>query len=259
MCLTGVGAPRIVSTSPELTELLFQLDKGGDVVATASFSEYPEAAKKLSTIGPLFAPSIERTLALAPDWVLLDATNPVPAFERALEATPARRLRLEIPSVEALFREAARFLSAVYGETSSPALDRARRCVASFAGRRLPSRFLVLVWMDPPILAGHGTFLSDLLVRLGGQNALPASWGTPYPQVSVEWLIGHEVDTIYALADTAENESAARAAVRRWWPKRTPRVIPLANARFARASLTPLRHLSDLGVETGEECREPIQ
>src|SRR5476651_2534551 len=87
-------AIHLISTSPQVTELLFQLGKGKDIVATSALSDYPSEAKSLPVIGPLFMPSIERTFVFHPDWVILDDANLSPPYERALSASGQRYLKL---------------------------------------------------------------------------------------------------------------------------------------------------------------------
>ena len=66
------GAPsRIVSLIPAVTEMLFALGAGPQVVAVSSFDEYPPEALKLPRVGALLNPDLERILALRPDLVVV--------------------------------------------------------------------------------------------------------------------------------------------------------------------------------------------
>ena len=246
--------PRIASTSPALTELLFQLGREKDLVATASFSEFPEAARALPTLGPLFAPSMERTISFQPNWILFDVSNPVPHYERSIRHSGFQGMKLDIHSLDSLVFESERLLRRLYGEADAPVLRRLKRCLRALP-KLAPYRFLVFVWLNPPVLAGHSTLLSDLLTRTGGTNALPREWAAPYPQVSLEWILNAQVDRIYVLMDSLGEENLARATSSDWWPARPPKVVPILNRFFSRSSLTPLQHLAELGLPVSEECR----
>ena len=254
-CVAGSSPPhpRIVSTSPEVTELLFQLGKGGDIVATSAFSDYPEAAKQIPLLGPLYTPSIERTVALAPDWVLVDDSNLSPAYERALLTTHVRSMKIAIGGLADLFAESARILRDIYGNTESKFLARMKACADALPRRRPAEKFLAFVWLSPPTLVGHTTFLSDLIERAGGVNAVPPGWRQPYPQVSEEWLIRHPVDSIYFLAETPDAPEQAKRMSSRWWPSTNVRLVALKPESFARASFTPLRYWNELVGERGCE------
>jgi iron complex transport system substrate-binding protein len=63
-------ATRIVSIVPAVTEMLFAIGAGAQVVAVSSYDEYPPAVKSLPRVGALLDPDVERILALRPDLVV---------------------------------------------------------------------------------------------------------------------------------------------------------------------------------------------
>jgi iron complex transport system substrate-binding protein len=69
---TAQGLPkpqRIISLVPALTEMLFAIGAGPQVVAVSSFDEYPPQVRNLERVGALLDPNLERILALRPDLV----------------------------------------------------------------------------------------------------------------------------------------------------------------------------------------------
>ena len=52
-------AQRIISLSPHLTEILFELGAGDLIVGTVSFSDYPIAARSIPRIGDAFSVNVE--------------------------------------------------------------------------------------------------------------------------------------------------------------------------------------------------------
>ncbi len=66
------GAPveRIISLVPALTEMLFTIGAGPQVIAVSSYDEFPPAVEALPRVGALLDPDVERILALRPDLVL---------------------------------------------------------------------------------------------------------------------------------------------------------------------------------------------
>ena len=61
---------RIVSLVPALTEMLFAVGAGPQVVGVSSYDEYPPQVKSLPRVGALLDPDTERILSLKPDLVL---------------------------------------------------------------------------------------------------------------------------------------------------------------------------------------------
>jgi len=67
-----VSAPRrIVSLVPAITEMLFAVGAGSQVVAVSSYDEFPPEVKALPKVGALIDPDTERILALRPDLVIV--------------------------------------------------------------------------------------------------------------------------------------------------------------------------------------------
>jgi iron complex transport system substrate-binding protein len=66
---------RIVSLIPAVTEMLFAIGAGPQVVAVGSFDTYPPDVQKLPRVGALIDPDVERILSLHPDLVVVFATQ----------------------------------------------------------------------------------------------------------------------------------------------------------------------------------------
>jgi len=62
---------RIISLIPAVTEMLFAVGAGPQVVAVSSFDRYPPEVAKLQHVGALLDPDVERILALRPDLVVV--------------------------------------------------------------------------------------------------------------------------------------------------------------------------------------------
>lgn len=63
-------ARRIVTLSPHLTELLFELGIGDRIVGTVRYSDYPAEARSIQRLGDAFSLNIEMLLEMEPDLVL---------------------------------------------------------------------------------------------------------------------------------------------------------------------------------------------
>jgi iron complex transport system substrate-binding protein len=62
---------RIISLIPAVSEMLFALGAGPQVVAVSSFDDYPPEVLKLPRVGALLDPDLERILSLRPDLVVV--------------------------------------------------------------------------------------------------------------------------------------------------------------------------------------------
>ena len=64
-------ARRIISLVPALTEILFAIGAGPQVIAVSSYDDDPPEVKTLPRVGALLNPDTERILSMRPDLVLV--------------------------------------------------------------------------------------------------------------------------------------------------------------------------------------------
>lgn len=159
-------------------------------------------------------------MSLAPDLVVVskDGTDRA-AFEK-LEALGLPVVVTAGTTLDGVLEDVIRVGHALGDDERAAALVAAltRRIAAAEAlGRARPrTRAVALIWPDPPVVAGDGTFVGDVLSRAGFSNVVPRSAGD-WPRVSFETLASWNPDVVVR-PDTPENAGAfARAfADARW-------------------------------------------
>ena len=170
---------RIISLVPALTEMLFAIGAGPQVVAVSNYDVEPPAVRSLPTVGALLDPDTEKIISLRPDLVLTYgsqadlqaqlASAKIPFFDYRHGGldhimVTMRALGARTGHVEGA-EKAARSLQA--------AIDAVRQRVA---GKPRP-RTLLVFGREPGSLrniyasAGRG-FLHDMLVAAGGADVL---------------------------------------------------------------------------------------
>ncbi|OPJ63056.1 ABC transporter substrate-binding protein [Clostridium oryzae] len=75
---------RVVSVAPSITETVFALGKGDELVGRSSYCDYPKKAKKVQDIGSITDPNVEKIIALKPE-VVIAATHFKAAVEKKLK------------------------------------------------------------------------------------------------------------------------------------------------------------------------------
>ena len=176
---------RIVTLSPNLTEILFAIGAGNRIVATDDFSNFPADAKKLPKVGGM-QPNIERIAALRPDLVLASTEGNHPNLASALAAAkiPLFVVKTDrLPEIAKAMTRLGELLDASRHEDAVAELQHA--VDAQRRHRTHPPRVLFAVWTDPLYVAGTNTFTDDLLQLTGAQNAVRVSG---WPQYSLESL-----------------------------------------------------------------------
>lgn len=64
---------KIISGGPAITELVYALGKGSQLVGRTDYCDYPEESKSIQSIGTIMEPNIEKIIELKPDVVLVSA------------------------------------------------------------------------------------------------------------------------------------------------------------------------------------------
>jgi ABC-type Fe3+-hydroxamate transport system substrate-binding protein len=184
---------RIVSLCPSLTELVFALGRGDELVGVTDYCVHPaEGVAAVEKVGGTKTPKVARIVELAPDIVLLNEEENRIEDAQALEAHAVRCLNtfpkdaLETAAMvrtigAALQRDDAAERVALDIET------RAKRVADAARGRREVS-WAYLIWRKPWMSVNRDTFASALLSLAGGRNVFGDA-PTRYPEIRIEELV----------------------------------------------------------------------
>lgn len=188
-------ASRIVSLAPDLTQTLFALGAGPSVVGVSNACDRPAAVlADRPRVGSMVEPSLESILALEPDLVLASADgNPLATLMRLRElgatvygVKPAAGGLAGVSERLAAIGAASGRVEAA--ETLVARLESDFERVGTEASGREPLRACWLVWEDPPIAAGEGTFIDGLMELVGLENACTRG-DEGWPRLSREDLL----------------------------------------------------------------------
>lgn len=184
----AAAAKRIVSLAPSITETLFAVGAGEEIVGVSELSDFPPQARDVDRVGSYLKPNIEAVIARRPDVVI---AVPSPGNREAVESLIELGLRVVVVeegpklddiylSIDKIAAEAGR---AVSGRELVARLrgqvDAVRRRVAPL--RRI--RVLMIVGESPLIAVGDRNLLDELLGFAGAEN-VAAGLGR-WPRLSV--------------------------------------------------------------------------
>ena len=191
---------RIVSLCPSLTELVFDLDRGDELVGITRFCVHPaDRVARVEKVGGTKDPDVERIAALAPDVVLLNREENRVEDADALEAR-GLHCHASMPRTAAETAEMVRSIGAELdrserAETIARDIEeRTARVVAAAAGRPTV-RFAYLIWREPWMSVNADTFAHALLVQAGGENVF-ADRDARYPEITLAELRDADPDLV---------------------------------------------------------------
>lgn len=201
----AVAAPvtRIASLIPATTEILFAIGAGAAVVGRTTWCDYPPAASAVRNLGDGISPNLEAILATRPGLVLLyNSARNAEAAERLRDAgIPALRLNTDaLADVGRVARMLGRVSGHQHGADSVAAAFDTALAAATIPTVPHAPKVLLLVWEQPPMTIGRGSFLNELVERAGGRNVfddVAASAGV----VSIEAVASRDPDLILTATD----------------------------------------------------------
>jgi len=210
---------RIVSLAPSVTEMLFAIGAGEQVVGVTQFCDYPLEAQTRPKVGYTH-PNLESIIALQPDLVVASRE-----FIRADVLGKFEQLKVPVFILEA--RTIEDVLSHI--QTLGRMLDRgvAANQVAVDMRRRIdeirvrlngvsPLRSLYVINSQPLITVGPGSFIHQLIELAGGIN-IAAGATAPYPRLNMEAVIKEDPEVIVFPSGNAEGIPESDQQLWRRW------------------------------------------
>jgi iron complex transport system substrate-binding protein len=193
---------RIISLAPNITEILYDLGLGEQVIAVTTHCNYPLEAEGKRKIGGMSNPSLEAIVNLRPDMVVLTTDGNTRAIANRLT-------KLNIPIY--IFRakrlgelpDEIRKMGAALGvkdkaEKTARTLETAFRHYSRQTAILPPTKVLFVVQTEPLLVAGPKTAIDDALNILHLQN-IAADAPNSYPQFSLEEVVRRDPDIIFII------------------------------------------------------------
>lgn len=192
-------AMRIISLAPSVTETVFALGAGSEVVGVSTYCDYPPEVAKLPRVGTFLTPSIETIIALRPDVIIGVPTpgneEPVKMLQSVgfkvviVQPDTIQQTRDSIATIaQALKREAA-------GQRLVHEID-ARLAAVQERLREAPwRRTLMVVGQQPLVAVGSGIFQDELIRMARGIN-VAADSGLAWPHLNLETVIAWAPEVI---------------------------------------------------------------
>ncbi|MBQ0719857.1 MAG: cobalamin-binding protein [Gammaproteobacteria bacterium] len=215
----GQPAQRIVSLSPHLTELLFAVGAGEQIVGTVEYSDYPPVALQIPRVGAYNSISYEAIVNLAPDLVLAWQTGNGGEMIARLKAL-GLKVYVDEPDTLAAIEQTLEQLGRLSGRQSQ-----AEQVAAQYRHKLLdlrrrysqqqPLSVFYQIWNEPLLTINGEHLISEVTTLCGGRNVFATALPL-VPKLSVESVIALNPQVIVASGE----ELQRRAWLKAWqaWP-----------------------------------------
>jgi iron complex transport system substrate-binding protein len=247
---------RIVSLSPDLTEMLYGVGAFNRVVGVSNYDTYPPEAAKLPRLGQLHSPSFEKLITMRPDLVVINNAQ-APFLEDTLNQLGLRVLKTSNRSLQEIYAAMIAIGHATGNESEAAKLVAATRGGLDHVARKtsqLPKpRVVLIVDRTPGTLrdlytATDGSFLAELVGIAGGRIAVPPV-ESGYRKLAKEDLLAINPDIILDFVQGAKGRFAGDP-MEAWREMPELKAVRTGSVRGAIGDFVP--HASQRIVQTAE-------
>jgi len=215
---TLYAAHRIVSLKPNITEIIFDLGVGDEVVGVTKYCDYPNQAKALPKVADYTRPFLEPIIALQPDMV-------IGSKEESSKKAIDNLKQLGINTYLFSFSTLNEIFSSIIGISQTIGREKQGQEIVDSMHVKLrelkvkwekvdKKRILIVLDRKPLVVVGKNTYLDDLLSYISAQNVV-SSASVKYPRWSIERVIAEDPDVIIDLSMNNEVSSNSKA----FWSK----------------------------------------
>lgn len=199
---------RIVSLAPGITEILFALGAGDNVVGVTDFDDYPREVVNIAKVGDFHGPNMEAIAAQKPDIIFASTLSGQNNME-ALQRLGIPVLVLEARDIDQIY-SSIQMIGEITGKTHEGSMltsdmktrmEAIREKVASYTKPRV----FYIVDLNGSYTAGNGTFIDQLITLAGGINV--ACDGEGWVQYSMEKLVEKNPEVIIAAPHAGDIKS----------------------------------------------------
>ena len=188
---------RIISLAPSVTEILFILELDDRIVGVDDNSDYPEEAKDMEKVGGWVIDE-EKVVALNPDLVLAAGITSE-ATVTSLEQRGLTVVGLAPKTIHGIIQD-IRLVGLITNNTEiaesvATALEDRIDAVTAVTSNATLYRPTAYLEYYPYWTFGPGSFGNELILMAGGRN-IAANTTTAYPNISDEYIVGSNPDTI---------------------------------------------------------------
>ena len=204
---------RIISLKPNITEILFALGVGNNVIGVTTWCDYPIEVKKLPKVADYININTEKIIALKPDLVIGSEENSIKNQFGTLQNAGINTLAIPFKTMNDLYSSIERIADIVGKKEAGQKIILKIKKDITTPTRSLPPRggglgrggnnILILVGHRPLVAAGNNTFYGDILKLIGVKNIIDGT-ATPYPTINTEFILAKNPDKIIDLAMGSE-------------------------------------------------------
>jgi iron complex transport system substrate-binding protein len=197
---------RIVSLSPSITEIVFALKKGEDLVAVSDYSLYPKEAQSLPVIGSYLNPHLEKIISHSPTLVLAQDFNK--EILENMRQFGIKTLMLKLQTIDNIKSSIVKLSNELKADPKT-LIDEIDDAIKNTPKSKTPHKVMIVYGLHEDLrsgiyIAGNDIFFNDIISLCNNTNAYTSNQ-TNQPVLSYENVIALNPDQIIILHSRASN------------------------------------------------------
>lgn len=194
-------ANHIVSLSPDLTEILFAVGAGNNIVGVMQGSDYPATAKQLPIVANYMSINVETILSLHPDLIVVWKDVPFLQQLKQLHVPIYVSHPVVVEDIPKTMRHLGRLTgNQAVADTQANQFLKKYHAIKMRYQSQTKIRVFYQVWSKPLLTVTQRSWLNDVINLCGGKNIFANLRGIS-PAVSEEAVVLSDPDVILG-ADT---------------------------------------------------------
>ena len=215
-----VGRPTIVSLAPSLTEMIFAIGAGDQLVGRTSACDWPAAVSKVPVVGAFGRPSLEVLAAVHPDLVV-DVDLADEGMGKKISALGIQQESIACKSpddIPAALRKLGKLIGHIReADSLAHSISEGLALFKKTSQNQKNKKSVYLeIWNDPFWTGGKGSYTSVLIDYAGGRN-IGDVVNKEYFEISQEWVIEKSPEVIACMYMSKESSASDNVLNRPGW------------------------------------------
>jgi len=202
---------RVISLSPQNTEIIFALGAGDKLVGVTNYCDFPAEALEKEKIGDFINIDVEKIISLSPDVIIANNTlqeKNVRVLKQAgisvvvVQNDTLDELLISIEEIGTLIGVSEN------GVLLRKELETRRKEILAKKSQGKSPRVFIEIWDHPLLTTGNRSYIHDLIAQAGGIN-VAANTPNEYHAWDIEKLYASNPDIYLRLRGTDMGSKAA--------------------------------------------------
>jgi iron complex transport system substrate-binding protein len=192
---------KAVSLAPNLTEIVFAVDSGEQLVGVTEFCNFPEDAKKIQKVGDTMKPNLENIIA--------STASQLETFTQILDKQGIAVFVTNPNNFDSIYKTIEQ-VGEIFGKKEKATqivngLKKRVETVEIKTKNLSKPKVFVQVSREPLFTIGKDSFMTDLVNR-GGGISVTSNIPTAYPNISKETALTFQPEAII-LSESSDNQN----------------------------------------------------